>query len=275
MLAELRRLYFSRHHFSRDITGRLAPFTSFVIFVFLAYPDLRREGLSTGSEYLAMAPIGLPILGAVLYIFVGLFVGAGVNAIAVLFTRLAERIPGGIGDKFSYKHMYKQIEPTVEWFFTKYFGSVNAVDAKNIIGTADKLDALKDYLRAHNPGGFANISRQFARVDMTRAFFVYGLLLVAYELALGERSPAIVATAALAMVGSALATPRRLEKVVRSQWAFLVAGAKLRDERPRTDGSEPQEESTPEMPGNASRAIGELSSMPFRSTGANTLPTLG
>ena len=197
------------------------------------------------------------------------------NAIAVLLTRLAERIPRGIGDKFSYDYMYKQIEPTVEWSFTKYFGSGSAVDAEEIIGTADKLDALKDYLRAHNPSGFANISRQFARVDLTRSFFVYGLLVAAYELALGERNPAIVATAALAMVGSALATPRRLEKVVRSQWAFLVAGVKLRDEHPRTDGSEPQEESTPEMTGNASRATGELSSMPFRSTGANTLPTVG
>ena len=114
-----------------------------------------------------MAPIGLPILGAVIYVFVGFFVGAGINAIAVILTRLAERIPGGIGERFSYGHLYKQIEHVVNRYFEKYLGDGNMVGSKELIGTADKLDALKDYLRAYNPAGFADISRQFARVDMT------------------------------------------------------------------------------------------------------------
>lgn len=68
-------------------------------------------------------------------------------------------------------------------------------------------------------------------VDIMRATFVYSATVLVYEGLARFPHPPLTALCAVVLLVSAVATPRRIEKVVRTELVYLLAAARLRADR--------------------------------------------
>jgi len=128
-----------------------------------------------------------------------------------------------VGQRFSYAYWYGEASADIELLYERTFGDMLFA---TILGPTDKVNALKLYFRTRHCEAYADISRQFLWVDLVRSAFVYAAIMLAWELQAG-RDLRVLVVAAIIMVSCAVAIPRRIHKVVRSELIFLRACARL------------------------------------------------
>lgn len=138
-----------------------------------------------------------------------------------------------VGSKFSYADMYASFSGLIDELFVSYVAAKReslSTDGNEIVGLIDRLDAVKYYLRQYSIEQFDIITQNFAKVELARAGSVYGLLAIILEAGYQENRILVFLIAGLVAVSSFASLPRRMKKVVRSQYAFLAAASAARDE---------------------------------------------
>lgn len=220
MLLTLAQLRLSGHHVARDLVGTVAPFTAFLFLAWLADPDPLRPLLVGLTSLFTASPVGLFLLA----IATGYTTGKVVGAVGVLVTRWATHLPFGIGQRYSYVDWYEGQRIAIEELYSQVFSGRPAFR----LSLTDKVNALKSYFTVVHPQGYAEVSRQLILVDIMRAAFVYSALVLVYEVLARFPQPALTALGAVVLLVSAVATSRRLEKVVRTELVYLLAAAQLR-----------------------------------------------
>lgn len=210
-----------RYTLLRDIVGTLVPFAGFLVLAAFAAPSGIAGAIAQVDAALKAIDGGVAVVSA--YVAIGYFAGKLVGAAGVWLTRLATRLPR-VGQRCSYAAWYERQRKPIEQLFAQVYAGMPSFE----LSLTDRVNALKSFYAKTHPEGLAGVNRQIMLLDITRAGFVYSLILLASEaLAPVPHNTGLALLCAAILLVCAVATPRRIEKVVRTEMVFLLAAARL------------------------------------------------
>lgn len=235
-ISSIKRLYFAGHHFTRDLIGNVAPITAASLAFVSLYPPARRLSLTMlDGTVVNMSFWGFALV-IVVYIVCAYFVGAIANIIGNFLHRILQKLPK-LGKKSSYNYWYKENSADIDALYQKFFPDYQFLMVGAAVTPTDKINVLKEYFRANNPGGYVETYRQFLKVDLVRTSLLYSLLIAFFAVTrvfTEGFSVYIVFTILACLALSAILTfgelPRRVRKVVRAEYQFILATAQLKQD---------------------------------------------
>jgi hypothetical protein len=237
MLAEqIRGLYFSGHHLTRDLIGNVAPLTAFSLAAIAAVPSVQSAAIDLFKNYLMAASFWTFILAVTVYLVGGYFVGAVVAFTANFMQRALSHAPR-FGSRLSYTYWYNKDAQGIDALYRKLFPDYQYFTSGAVVTPTDKINTLKECFRKYNPDGYRETYRQFMKVDVVRAAMFYSaavLLWFSYSrLANGQltvMSWPLVLLCLFTLMMALAELPRRIRKVVRTEYFFIIATARIRDD---------------------------------------------
>lgn len=238
MLDQIRGLYFSGHHLTRDLIGNVAPLTAFAALLVAFVGPAQVIADNIFKNYLVSASVWTFILALVVYLAGGYFIGSVVAFTANFMQRLVSYLPYK-GEEYSYTFWYKKDATDIDALYNKLFPEYQYLSSGSAVTPTDKINVLKEYFRKFNPEGYSETYRQFMKVDVARAAMFYSLAFLVYQFcawiavwpAGGARVyvfPSVIC--ALVLLMAFLELPRRIRKVVRTEYQFIIATARIRDD---------------------------------------------
>lgn len=238
MIEHIRGLYFSSHHLARDLLANVAPFTAFAVLATIFFAPVQAVVADLFRDYLLAATVWTFILALVVYLAGGWFIGTVVAFGANFLQRSWSKLPW-FGKKCSYTYWYDKNVADIDNLYAKLFPDYQYLSSGAAVEPTDKINALKEYLRKYNPEGYAEAYRQFMKVDVVRAAMFYSLCILVYEAYVfcsrGEYESQkvnwyLAFACFIIFLISITEMPRRIRKVVRTEYFFIIAAARLRDD---------------------------------------------
>ena len=238
MINYARQAYFSTHHATRDLLGALSPLTAFAALL-IAFHDPARTGAATFfREHLANISFWAFVLAVVVYLVGGYFVGIAAAFFANYIHRLLQKL-GSWGQTCSYTYWYAQDVDDIHDIYKDIFPNLQYFSSGAAVKPTDKVNILKEYFRKFNGPGYAETYRQFMKVDIVRAMLVYPVAIIGYQaiscVSEWSLAPAIsgwrlTLFSLIALFIASRELPRRIRKVVRTEYTFIIASARLRQD---------------------------------------------
>ncbi len=174
MFDNVRDIYFAGHHLTRDLIGNVAPLTAVCALVTLGSPSAREFALTVFQSHLAGIGFWTFVLILMAYLIIAYFIGAIANVAGNMLHRWWQRFRWG--KDTSYTYWYRKNEGGINSLYDRFFpGEFGALASGAAVTPTDKINAIKEYLRTVNPGGYIETYRQFLKVDIVRACHI-GLL---------------------------------------------------------------------------------------------------
>lgn len=231
MFERLREAWFSGHHLVRDLVGTVAPLTAFVALVITSYPAVQGVAHRFFIEYITALSFWAFVLAVIVYLLGSYFIGSLVAFTANLFHRAVQHVPL-IGRKCSYQFWYNQNAADIETAYSRYFHYNTWLSSGAAVSPTDKINVLKLYFQKYNPQGYAEAYRQFMKVDLVRAALLYPAALIAHECYVGvvrhqDVNIHVVAVSAVILTAAFFELPRRIRKVVRTEYLFILASERI------------------------------------------------
>jgi len=235
-ISGIKQLYFAGHHFTRDLIGNVAPITgASLVFILLDTPA-RRVGLTLFHSTLANLSFWSFALIVVTYLICSYFVGAIANIVGNFLHRVLQKVPK-FGEKSSYNYWYRKNSADIDVLYQRFFPDYQLLTSGAAVSPTDKINVLKEYFRVNNPGGYVETYRQFLKVDLVRTTLLYSVLLMAFGLLRAYFDGPSIDILAVIFVCLSLAAilafrelPRRVRKVVRAEYQFILATAQLKQD---------------------------------------------